>query len=187
MASKWLRSCGRGVRIFRGCRLVGPERITVGSYSQIDEGVWIFAGQGVSIGSHAHLAFGSSIFGGGRCVLNDFVGIGAGVRLVTGTDLTDGQGLTNPSIPDQYRCVRRGAIEIGAHAVVFTNSVILPDVIIGEGTVVAAGSLVHSNLAPWGIYAGNPLVQVGVRPKETILRLSEELRAAEELNPGDPA
>jgi len=177
--AQFLAACGPHTKIFRGCRLVGAERIELGDYSQIDEGVWIFAGEQVQIGSHVHMAFASSISGGGRCVLHDFVGIGAGVRLITGTDLIDGVGLTNPTIPDSFRSVHRGAIEVGAHAVVFTNSVVLPDVTIGEGAVIAAGSLVHRNLAPWGIYAGTPLVQVGIRPRETVLRLSEELRAQE--------
>jgi galactoside O-acetyltransferase len=184
VASKWLRSCGRGSRIFRGCRLVGAERIAVGSHSQIDEGVYIFAGENVSIGSHVHMAFGSSISGGGRCLIHDFVGIGAGVRLVTGTDLIDGQGLTNPTIVDKHRRVLRGLVEIRDHAVVFTNSVVFPGVTVGEGAVVAAGSLVHRDLQPWGIYAGNPLVQVGIRPKEEILRLAEELKGEEDSAPG---
>jgi acetyltransferase-like isoleucine patch superfamily enzyme len=179
LVAQWLGGCGQGTRIFRGCRLVGAERIKIGSYSQIDEGVYIFAGEKVSIGDHVHLAFGSSISGGGRCLIHDFAGIGAAVRLITGTDLTDGEGLTNPTIPDEFRRVHRGVIEIGAHAVVFTNSVIFPDVTVGEGAVVAAGSLVHRDLQPWGIYAGNPLVQIGVRPKETVLRLSAELRRTE--------
>src|SRR5947207_3083868 len=70
--ARWLKACGRGTKVFSGCRLVGADRLQIGSYSQIDEGVWVFAGEGVSIGDHVHLAFGSSISGGGRCVLHDF-------------------------------------------------------------------------------------------------------------------
>jgi acetyltransferase-like isoleucine patch superfamily enzyme len=174
-----LQSCGAGTKVFRGCRLVGGSKIQLGRHCQIDEGVWMFAGEGISICNHVHFAFGSSVSGGGRCILRDFVGIGAGVRLITGTDLIEGEGLTNPTIPEQLRRVRRGIVEIGAHAVVFTNSVVLPDVTIGEGAVVAAGSLVHRDLEPWGIYAGNPLVQIGVRPRDTILRWAQELLQSE--------
>jgi len=172
---RWLKACGKGVRIFAGSRLVGPERIEIGDSVQIDEGVWIFAGEGVTLGDHVHLAFGSSISGGGRCEIGDFAGIGAGVRLVTGSDDVDGRGLTNPTVPTLLRSVHRGRVLIGPHAVVFTNSVVLPDVSVGEGAVVAAASLVHHSLSPWGIYAGNPLVQIGVRPKDEILRLAERL------------
>ena len=47
-----LRHCGQGVRVYHGCRLVPPDRISIGAFSQIDEGVRIFAGEGVSIGRH---------------------------------------------------------------------------------------------------------------------------------------
>lgn len=174
-----LRSCGRGVQIFRGCRLVPPEVISVGDFSQIDEGVMIFAGEGVVLGRHVHMAFCSSVSGGGRCEIGDFAGIGAGVRLITGTEVVDGSGLTNPTIPASYRAVRRGRILIGAHAVIFTNSVVLPDVVVGEGAIVAAGSIVHRDLKPWCVYAGNPVVQVGTRPSEKVLELAAQLEELE--------
>jgi len=175
---QWLCACGPNTKVFRGCRLVGGDRIQLGSNCQIDEGVWIFAGEEVTIGDHVHMAFASSISGGGRCRIGDFAGIGAGVRLVTGTDLVDGEGLTNPTIPEQFRRVHRGVIDVGAHAVVFTNAVVFPDITIGEGTVVGAGSLVHRNLSAWGIFAGNPLVQIGVRCKDRVLELADQLKTA---------
>ena len=169
VVKRWLKSCGAGVRIFRGARLVGPDRITLGDRTQIDEGVRIFAGEGVEIGRHVHFAFESSISGGGSCLVQDYAGIGAATRLITGTELIEG-GLTNPTIPAEFRAVARGRIEIHAHALVFTGSIVLPGVVIGEGAIVSAGSIVHRSLKPWGIYAGNPLVQVGVRPRAEIDR-----------------
>ena len=181
MAARWLKHCGRTVKIFSGSRLFPPDRISIGDFSQIDEGVRIFGGEGVVLGQHVHLAFDSSISGGGSIVLHDFVGIGAGVRLITGSEVTDQGGLTNPTVPGEFRAVRRGAIEIGAHAVVFTNAVILPDVVIGEGCVIGAGSVVHRDLKPWAIYAGNPLVQIGVRERKRVLSKAEILVRQERL------
>jgi hypothetical protein len=42
---------------------VGAERVALGSHVHIDEGVFIFAGQGVVIGHYVHLVVGSSISG----------------------------------------------------------------------------------------------------------------------------
>jgi galactoside O-acetyltransferase len=172
-----LRHCGAGVKVYAGARLVGAERIALGDRSQIDEGVRVFAGEGVEIGRHVHLAFGASISGGGRCEIGDFASVAAGVRLITGSDLADGSGLTNPTVPATLRAVRRDRVRIGAHAVLFTGVIVLPGVSIGEGAVVSAGAVVHRDLKPWAIYAGQPLVQIGVRPKETILRRARELLA----------
>lgn len=174
-----LKACGRGVRVFVGARILFPEVISIGDFSQVDESVHLFGGEGIQLGCHVHLAFLSSISGGGRCVIGDFAGIGAGVRIITGTEATDGSGLTNPTIPAPYRAVIRGLVTVGAHAVVFTNSVVLPGVTIGEGAVVAAGSVVHRDLKPWGVYAGTPLTQVGVRDREKILALAAQLTQAE--------
>lgn len=160
-----VRQCGVGVKVYRGCRLLFPDGIVLGDYTQVDEGVRVFSGKGVWIGSHVHLAFGSSISGGGSCVIGDYAGIGAGVRVVTGTERVDRGGLTNPTVPCELRVVHRGSVIIESHAIVFTNSVVLPDVTIGEGAVVSAGSIVHHDLQPWTIYGGNPLVKIGVRPR----------------------
>jgi acetyltransferase-like isoleucine patch superfamily enzyme len=180
VARNWLGACGVGVKLYSGCRILHPEKVRIGDYSQIDEGVFISPGRETLLGRHVHLAIGSSVSGGGSCFLADFVGIGAGTRLITGTDVPNGESLTNPTIPFEYRIVQRGSIKIGAHALIFTNCVVLPEVAIGEGAVVAAGSVVHHDLRPWAIYAGHPLVQVGVRPAEKVLRLARELLATEQ-------
>lgn len=172
-----LKACGRGVRVYRGARLVHPERIALGDHTQIDEGVRLFGGEGIQLGSYVHLAFESSVSGGGRCEVGDFASIGAAVRIITGTDVPDGSGLTNPTVPSAWRAVKRDKVVLGEHVVLFTGVLVLPGVRIGEGAVVAAGGLVHRDLAPWRIYAGHPLVPVGVRPKETILELARQIRA----------
>lgn len=173
-----LRRCGRGVRVFQGCRLVPAERIELGDHVQIDEGVRVFAGEGVVIGRHVHLAIDCVISGGGRCEIGEHAGISGGVRIVTGTDEAHG-GLTNPTVPAEFRKVRRSVTRIGAHVLLYTGVIVLPGVTIGDGAVVAAGSVVHRDLKPWGIYAGSPLVQVGTRDPEPILEAARRLRELE--------
>lgn len=153
----------------------------MGDFCQIDEDVHLFAGKGITLGRHLHLAFGSSISGGGFCDVGDFVGISGGVRIVTGADEIQG-GLTNPTVPLEFRQVNRSQVVIGAHALIFTSTVVLPGVRIGEGTVVAAGSLVHRDLPPWSIYAGNPLVCIGRRDPEPILNAARRLVELESAN-----
>ncbi len=172
---KHLREAGNHAKVYRGCRLVRPELISLGEYSQIDELVHIFAGKGVTIGRHCHMAFGSSISGGGTCEIGDFASLAAGVRLITGTELAQGGGLTNPTVPPEFRSVSRSFVRIGAHALIYTNALILPGVTIGEGAVVGAGSIVHHDLNPWAIYTGNPLVKIGVRDPQPLLEKAKQL------------
>ncbi len=175
-----LKSVGTNVCIYQGCRLAGGADIEIGDFTQIDEGVRIFAGLGVRIGRHVHLAFDSSISGGGECIIEDFAGIAAGVRIITGSEgLQD--GLSNPTIPPEFRVVSRNKVVIGSHAIIFTNAVILPGVTVGQGAVVSAGSVVHRDLKAWSIYAGFPLVQVGIRDSTSILEKARQLLENEQI------
>jgi galactoside O-acetyltransferase len=157
---------------------VPPDRIALGDFSQIDEGVHVFAGEGVRIGRHVHLAFGSCIAGGGACEIGDYAGISTGVRIITGSEEIQG-GLTNPTIPADLRQVKRSRVVIGQHVLLFAGVTVLPGVTIGDGAVVAAGAVVHRNLEGWRVYAGSPLVCVGVRDADPILAKAAELEERE--------
>ena len=63
-----------------------------------------------------------------------------------------------------------------------SGTVILPNLIIGEGTAVGALSLVKKNLEEWSIYAGNPIKKIKDRSKK-LLELEEQfLNEKEGLN-----
>jgi acetyltransferase-like isoleucine patch superfamily enzyme len=162
---------GQQVRIFENARIDKPNKISIGDFSQIDEGVHLFAGEGIQIGRHVHFAFGSSVSGGGWCAIGDYVSIGAAVRIVTGTENIE-SGLTNPTVPSASRSPLRASINIGDHAVVFTGAILFPGVHIGEGAVVSAGSLVHHDLKPWTIYGGHPLVPIKKREMNKVAGLA---------------
>ena len=51
---------------------------------------------------------------------------------------------------------RHAPIKIGRGAVIFTNSTILMGVTIGEGAMVAAGSVVTTDVPPWTLVGGVP-------------------------------
>ncbi|MGG3454028.1 MULTISPECIES: acyltransferase [Paenibacillus] len=52
---------------------------------------------------------------------------------------------------------RLGEVRIGDEVMIGANSTILPGVTIGDGAVVAAGSVVHKDVAPGAFVGGNPL------------------------------
>lgn len=172
-------ACGEDVTIYELVRILDPERIAVGSHVIVDDFVFLDGGESLRIGSHVHIAGYVSIIGGGTCMLGDFCGLSAGTRIVTGTDLMDGSGLTGPTIPADLRAVHRGRVEIGRHALLGTNVVVHPDISIGAGTVVGSGSVVLGDLPEWTICVGTPARPIKERPRERILALEEELRRRE--------
>lgn len=170
-------SCGEDVTIYELVRVVAAQNITVGDHVIVDDFVFLDGGLRLAIGSYVHLAAYVSIMGGSTCEIGDFVGLSAGTRVVTGTDRFDGSGLTNPTVPDDLRSVHRGVVRIGNHVLTGANTVVLPDVTIGEGAVVGAGSVVTKDLPPWTVCVGSPARPVKDRPSERILELERELRA----------
>jgi acetyltransferase-like isoleucine patch superfamily enzyme len=171
------RACGDDVTIYELVRVLDPETIDVGNHVIVDDFVFLAGGLSTTIGSWVHIASFVSISGGGELVVDDFAGIATGTRIVTGTDLMDGSGLTGPTIPGDLRSVRRGSIHIGRHAVIGANAVVLPDVTIGEGAIVGAGAVVTKSLEPWTINVGQPARAVRDRPSAEVLAREATLRA----------
>ena len=63
-----------------------------------------------------------------------------------------------------------GTVEIGPDAFIGPNSVILPNVNIGEGAVVAAGSVVTRDVQPYTFVGGNPDAKPIARVTKTLGR-----------------
>ena len=160
---------GSNVTVHQMARIVAPENITLGSDIVIDDFVFIGAHQRLILGNHVHVAAHASITGGGKVLVSDFCGISSGARLISGTDDFTGGALTGPTIPAEFRRAHRGRIVLEPHVVVGSNAVVLPDVTIGEGSTVGAGSVVTQNLDPWGVYAGSPARRINHRDQEVLL------------------
>jgi galactoside O-acetyltransferase len=170
-------SCGEDVRIYGGARIIQPQHLRLGSHVIIDDFVFLGPHAELTIGNYIHLSSHLSIVGGGRVYLSDFSGFSTGVRILSGTDDFSGAGLTNSTIPPEFRVVQRGAVWVGAHVAVGANVVILPGVCIGEGAAVVAGSVVSRDLAPWGLYGGWPARRIKPRPRDAILSAEAALFA----------
>jgi len=169
--------CGFDVMIWPLAKIISPEVISIGDSVIIDDFVFLMGGERTIIGSFVHIASFTSITGGGKFVMEDFSGLSGGVRIYTGNENYLGGSLTNPAVPAPYRIPVRSFVNIGRHAIVGANAVIIPGVTIGEGAAIGANSLVREDCEPWKIYFGTPARPVKTRPREKILELESQLRA----------
>lgn len=169
----------KNVTTFQTTKIIGEELIEFGRNIIIDDFVLIYAAMEHFIGDYVHIASFSSVTGGGKFWIEDFGTISSGCRILTGSDDFVGNGLSNSTIPEQFRPVNRSFVRICKHAIIGANSVILPGVTVGEGCAVGAGSVVVSDLEPWGIYVGSPARRIKDRPKDLILLYEKELRKSE--------
>lgn len=171
-----LKSCGNDVLISDQVIIKYPELVSIGDHVAIDGFVYISTA--LEIGSYVHIGPHVSIIGGrdGRLVMQDFSGMAAGCRIVCASDDWLGSGMTNPMIPEKYRGkVTIGTTVMGRHALLGTNCVVHPHVLVGEGAAVGSCSLVRNSLEPWAIYAGTPAVRIGPRPRRRILEYEQRL------------
>jgi galactoside O-acetyltransferase len=173
---KWnFSEVGENVTIYEPVVIIKPEAIVLKSNIRISEFAYIAGGLGLCVGSFIHIAAHTCISGGGYCILEDFVGLSAGVRLITGSEDISGIGLPTPTVPQEFRSYYRSFVHCKKHSFLATNVIVHPGVTIGEGAVVGSGSVVTKDLDSWGIYMGSPAQRVKDRPRERILELEQKV------------
>ena len=167
---KLLRLCGNDVFISEKVEIRRPQIVSIGNHTAIDTGFYITtkaeAGDYIHIGPYVNVIGGADA----QLILGNFITIGAGSKLLCGSDMLSGDNLvTTPGIPVEYTKVKREQIVVENFASIGVNVVIMPGVIIKEGSVIGAGSVVTKNTEPWTIYVGIPARPVKKRPKEKML------------------
>jgi dTDP-4-amino-4,6-dideoxy-D-glucose acyltransferase len=171
------RRVGSDVTVWSAARIIAAERISLGDSVIIDDFVMLMAGEEPTLGSFVHIGAFTSMVGSGLLAIEDFASVSGGVRLYTGNEDFSGNSLLNPTVPYPYRIPVRGEIHLEKHCCVCANSVVLPNVTIGEGTIVGANSFVAVDCKPWTVYCGSPARVVGQRPRDKILELERKFRS----------
>ena len=158
----------KGAKTFEFTKIVGIENIDFGENIIIDDFTLIYATAPMKIGNYVHIASFASITGGAALIIEDFVAISQGCRILTGTDDFVEWGFGNSTIDEKYRNTKRKPVKIGKFSIIGANSVVLPGITIGEGATVGAGSVVTKDLEPWGVYIGNERIKE--RNKKAVLK-----------------
>jgi putative colanic acid biosynthesis acetyltransferase WcaF len=127
---------GKGVNIKPSVNIKYPWRLTIGDYTWIGENAWIDNLDDVEIGKHCCISQGAMLLCGNH-----------NYRLST-FDLITG------------KIVLEDGVWIGAH------SVVCPGVHCKSHAVLAVNSVATKTMEPYGIYQGNPAVQVKERKIE---------------------
>jgi galactoside O-acetyltransferase len=165
-----LNKMGHCVLLGEGVRIDGPQRISIGDFVWIDKNVHLFSGWGsIQIGRRVHVAEDTLISGSGNVIIEDYVGISKGVSIYSHSEsIVGGKRMSGPMIPENQKGMKTAPVRICKDAFIGTNAVILPGIIIGEGAVIAANSLVTNNVNEWEVVMGVPAQPVGRRPKVNV-------------------
>ncbi|MBN2469766.1 MAG: acyltransferase [Anaerolineae bacterium] len=165
-----LKYLGENVIFYEMAKLIKEEAIQIGDGTRIDDFCFIYGGEGVIFGRYNHVCSFASITGGGLLITGDYVGMAAGCRIMTGThDYSTGKHMVS-NIPYDQQEIIRGKVVLENDVFIGSNAIVMPNVTIGEGAVITAGSLVNKDIAPWTINLGVPARAIGTRPRVQINR-----------------
>lgn len=102
-----------------------------------------------------NLTIGKDVFINSGCHFQDQGGIVIGDSVLIGHNVVFAT-IDHDLDPTQNRKNHYAPIQIGAHAWIGSNAVILPGVSIGDWSVVAAGAVVTRNVPPYTVVGGVP-------------------------------
>lgn len=127
---------GKSSTIHRACRFFHIGKITIGNNCTINFGCYLDNRRGIIIGNNVGIAHNTKIY-------------------------TLGHDIDDPEFKTKGAQVR-----IEDNVFVFSNSLIMPGVTLGEGAIVLAGSVVTKNVDAWTIVGGNPARTIKQRNKD---------------------
>jgi len=141
----------RVLNLFKSIYLRFIFRSKIGRRVIFYPGIWIFTGRNLTIGDDVDIAKGALITTDGGVKIGDRSLIGYGATIIS----------SNHVIPPNRGKIffsghRTAPVNIEQDVWIGANSIILPGVSIGEGAVVASGSVVTKNVKPFNVVAGVP-------------------------------
>jgi acetyltransferase-like isoleucine patch superfamily enzyme len=171
-------SVGDLVAIDPTVRVIGAERVSIGSNVRIDAFSVLSAGEGgIVIGDYVHIGAHGFLAGSARIELESFIGISGRVSIYSSTDTYSGEGIVGPTIPPDMREVYDAPVKVKNLSAIGAGSVLLPGVTLAEGAGVAALSLVRDDVEPFEMVGGIPAKPIGTRSR-TMLEHARRLREA---------
>lgn len=127
--------------------------VKIGERSHIDMSTYFLATRHLAIGKYVHINQGCFIDARGTIIMGDNISISHYVRICSG-----GHNLYSPTFDGEH-----SPIIIEDYCWVGIGATILKGVTLGEGCVVAAGSVVTKNVDPYSIVGGVPAKKIGTR------------------------
>jgi len=153
-------------RMEGGGRVRRCRQIVIGDDNAFTQGCWLWPEDSDYDGIRIRIGNGNYF---NRNVMIDACGaVEIGDENMFGPDIyiTDSNHLFNPGVTSKAQPMDRGTVRIGNRCWIGAKAIILKDVELGDGSVVAAGSVVTRSVVPGQVVAGIPARPM-VRDAET--------------------
>lgn len=168
------KKLGEDVLISKKTSIYSPGKMEIGNHVRIDD--FCFLMGEISIGNHVHIApYSNLVAGDAGIVMEDFSGVSSRVSIYAVSDDYSGEFMTNPTVPAEYTNVIKGKVTIERHSIIGASSVVLPGVVIREGSSCGSMTLVNKSTEEWSINVGIPFRKIGDRSKK-LLEKEQQLK-----------
>ena len=161
----------RTARLLSGLACKEPSFKLRGHHFEITRDSVFGDSENISFGNYVYIGPEAYFWGVGGITLDDHVIIGPRVTIVSSNHRYEGA----EAIPYDGTTIL-GPVRICSHVWVGAGTLIVPSVPVGEGAVIAMGSVVTKNVPPCMVVGGNPAVIIKERDREAYERLKRESR-----------
>jgi acetyltransferase-like isoleucine patch superfamily enzyme len=164
---------GKNISISKFANIYNPKNLILHNNIRIDDFCIISCKGIIEIFNNVHISAHCFISSTTIIQIGNYSAISVGTKIFGGTDDFSGEYLANPTVPSIYTNVRKGNIIISDMVIVGSNTVIMPDISIGEGVSIGANSFVNKDCEPWKIYAGTPIKYIKNKSKQCLFLKDE--------------
>ena len=162
------KKIGKNILIKKSVQFHFCENISLGNNLRIDDFTILTGRGGLIIGDFVHISSHCNILGKKGIIIGNYVTLAPTINIFSSTDDYHGNRLHHPMLNEKKLGGYGGKVVIKNHVIVGSHSVILPNLVIGEGVSIGSLSLVKSTLSPWTIYCGIPVKKIGKRKKKML-------------------
>lgn len=172
LAEIGLKTYGKNVKISRYARIYSPNNISIGDNVRIDD-FCILSGS-ITLGSHIHISAYVALYGAKGIIIDDYSGLSPKSVVYSAMDDFSGDYLIGPIHPERATSIVGGVVKINRFVQIGSNSIIFPNLEIGEGSVIGASSQVRHSVGEWGVYYGIPVIRHKDRSKNLLKFIDQE-------------
>lgn len=146
---------GTGVRLY-SIRVTWPHRVYLGDRCSLEHSIYFNIAGGYR--DAGGVTLGSGTFVGSGCEFNitSSITVGENCLIASGCRFIDHNHGTATDTTMKAQVEEEAPIQIGSDVWIGANCVVLKGVFIGDGAIVAAGSVVTKPLDSMSVYAGVP-------------------------------
>lgn len=145
------KSVDKDVKLSRKASIYSPEKIAIGDNVRIDD--FCILSRNITLGSNIHISAYVALYGAMGIMMEDYSEISPKLVVYSAMDDFSSGYIIGPIHPEHTTNVTGDLVKICKYVQIGSNSVVFPNLTIGEGAAVGACSMVNRMENQYGVPA----------------------------------